>query len=159
MKSLTTRGGYAMLCQGRSPCDTSIVWHDARCKTSTLRVTYELPCCPNVSPGILCSPLGKLKSRRRNLRWAMSINLDCANLFTINCVQEPENELATVSATRQCTSVEGRVMETYSKAAVSGSFLILPSLWRTSESRDRLVKPGRSFPQQQSISRPPGNRP
>ena len=29
---------------------------------------YELPWRPNVSPGFLCSRLGKLKSRRRTLR-------------------------------------------------------------------------------------------
>ena len=43
------------------------------------------------------------------------------NLLTINCVQEPpvtENEVATVSATRECKSEEDRVMETNSKAAV-----------------------------------------
>ena len=61
----------------------------------------------------------------------MSINSDCTNLLTIDCVQEPsvtENKVATVSATRECTSVEDRVMETNSKAAVSGSSLILPYL-------------------------------
>ena len=126
---------------------------------------YELLCRPNVSPGFLCSRLGKLKLRRRNLRWAMSINSDCANFLTINCVQEPpvtENEVATVSATRECISVEDRamrVMETYSKTAVSGFFLILPYLWHTSESRNRPITPGRSFPQHQNISWPPGNSP
>ena len=61
----------------------------------------------------------------------MSINSDCANFLTTNCVQEPpvtENVVATVSATRECISVEDRamrVMETNSKAAVSGLFLIL----------------------------------
>ena len=61
----------------------------------------------------------------------MSIISDCANLLTINCVQEPpvpENEVATVSATMECTTVEDRVLETNSKAAVSGLFLILPYL-------------------------------
>ena len=123
---------------------------------------YLLLCRPDVSPGFLCSRLGKLKSRRQNLRWAMSINSDCANFLTINCVQEPpvtENEVATVSSTRECASEEDRVMETNSKAAVRWSFLILPSLWHTSESRNRLITPGRSFPQHQSISWPPGNRP
>ena len=44
-------------------------------------------------------------------------------------VQElPENELSMVSATRECTSVEDRVMEKNSKAAVRGLILILPSL-------------------------------
>ena len=136
--------------------------HDARLY---LAGYYELPCRPNVSPGFLCSRLGKLKSRRQNLRWAMSINSDCANLLTINCVQEPpmpENEVATVSATRECISVEDRamrVMETNSKAAVRGLFFILPYLWHTSESRNRPITPGRSFPQHQSISWPPENRP
>ena len=62
------------------------------------------------------------------------INPDCTNLLTIDCVQEPpvtENEVATVSATRECTSVEDRairVIETNSKAAVRGLCLILPYL-------------------------------
>ena len=44
-------------------------------------------------------------------------------------VQElPENELSMVSATKECTSVEDRVMESNSKAAVRGLILILPSL-------------------------------
>ena len=92
----------------------------------------------------------------------MGIKSDRANFLTINCVQElPENELATVSATKEYTSVEGGVMETNIKAAVRGLILILPSLslQRTSESRNRLKTPGRSFPQQQSISRPPANKP
>ena len=57
----------------------------------------------------------------------MSIKSDSASS---NCVQEPpvtENELATVSATRGRTSVEDRVIETNSKAAVRGLILILPS--------------------------------
>ena len=60
----------------------------------------------------------------------MSIKLDRANFLTItNCIQElPENELTIVSATKECTSVEDRVVETDSKAAVSGFILILPSL-------------------------------
>ena len=42
----------------------------------------------------------------------MSIKSDRANLLTINCVQElPENELAIVSATNECISVEDRVVE------------------------------------------------
>ena len=46
-------------------------------------------------------------------------NLDCGPSLTINGVQElPENEVATVSATNKCTSVEDRVLETNSKAAV-----------------------------------------
>ena len=62
------------------------------------------------------------------------INSDCTNLLKIDYVQEPsvtENEVATVSATRECISVEDRamrVMETNPKAAVSGLFLILPYL-------------------------------
>ena len=65
----------------------------------------------------------------------MSINSDCTNLLKIDYVQEPsvtENEVvATVSATRECISVEDRamrVMETNPKAAVSELFLILPYL-------------------------------
>ena len=125
--------------------------HDARLYFTGY---YELPWRPNVSPGFLCSRLGKLKSRRRNLRWVTSINSDCANFMKINCVQEPpvtENEVATVSATRECTSEEDGVMETNSKAAVRWSFLILSSLWHTSESRNRLITPGRSFRQQRSV--------
>ena len=59
----------------------------------------------------------------------MSIKSDRANLLTINCVQElPEKELAIVSATNECISVEDRVVETDSKAAVKGFILVLPSL-------------------------------
>ena len=59
----------------------------------------------------------------------MTIRLVCANFLTINCVQErAENELAIVSATRERISVEDRVLETNSKAAVRGLILILPSL-------------------------------
>ena len=49
----------------------------------------------------------------------LSIKSDCANFLTIICFQElPENELANVSATKEGTSVEDRVMETNSKVAV-----------------------------------------
>ena len=62
----------------------------------------------------------------------MSINSDCANFLTINCVQKlPENELAIVSesATMECTSEEDRDIETNSKAEVRGSIhSILPYL-------------------------------
>ena len=101
--------------------------HDARLYL-VLPVGYsELLCRPDFSPGFLCSRLGNLKWRRRNLWWAMSINSDCANFLVTNCLQElPENELEIVSATKECTSVEpeDRVMETNSKAAVRGLFLI-----------------------------------
>ena len=55
------------------------------------------------------------------------------NLLTINCQEPPvtENEVATVSATRECISVEDRamrVMEMNSNAAVRRLFLILPYL-------------------------------
>ena len=91
----------------------------------------ELLCRPDVSPGFLCSCLGNLKSRRRNLRWVMIINSDCVNFLTINCVQTlPENELVFVSATMECTE-EDRDMGSNSKAAVRGLILIFPSssLW------------------------------
>ena len=39
-----------------------------------------------------------------------------------------ENELAFVSTTKECTTVEDRVTETNSKATVRGLILILPSL-------------------------------
>ena len=52
-----------------------------------------------------------------------------ANFLTINCVQKlPENELAIVSPTAECTSEEDRDMETNSKAAVRGLIHILPYL-------------------------------
>ena len=59
----------------------------------------------------------------------MSIKSDCANLLKTNCVQElPENELANVSATNECTSVEDRVLESNSRATVRGLIhTILPS--------------------------------
>ena len=154
-----------MLCQGRSPCDTSIVWHDARCKTAPcwlLRTTMS-PKHFSQFP-LLASRKTKVKETKSKVS-NEHINPDCTNLLTIDCVQEPsvaENEVATVSATRECISVEDRamrVMETNPKAAVSGFFLVLPYLWHTSESRNRPITPERSFPQHQSISWPPGNRP
>ena len=55
-------------------------------------------------------------------------NEHCPNFLTIDCVQDlPINELSIVSTTKECTSVEDRVMETNSKAAVRGLLiLILP---------------------------------
>ena len=51
----------------------------------------------------------------------MIIWSDFADFLTINYIQElPESELAIVSATRERTSEEGRIMETKSKAAVRG---------------------------------------
>ena len=60
----------------------------------------------------------------------MSIKSDCANFLTIDCIQElPATELvAIVSATKERTSVEDRVIETNSKVAVRTFILILPSL-------------------------------
>ena len=56
------------------------------------------------------------------------IQSDCANFLTTNYVQElPENELAIVSATNECTFVEDRVLEANSKAVVRGLIHILPS--------------------------------
>ena len=63
----------------------------------------------------------------------MSIKSDCGNFLTIICVQElPDNELVIVS-------VEDRVRETNSKAAVRGLIRILPSLthiWIQESSED-----------------------
>ena len=42
---------------------------------------------PGVSRGVLCSFVGNLKLRRRNLRWAMSIKSDHANFLRITCVR------------------------------------------------------------------------
>ena len=50
-------------------------------------VGYWQPCRPDVSHGALCSSLGNLKLRRRNLRWAMSIKSDDANFLTITCIR------------------------------------------------------------------------
>ena len=59
----------------------------------------------------------------------MSINSDSANFLTIYCVQEqPENELAIVSATMGYTFEEDRDIETNFNAAVRGSIYILPYL-------------------------------
>ena len=162
MYSLTARGGYAL---SRSPCDTSIVWHDAQCKTAPcwlLRTTMS-PKRFSRFP-LLASRKNKVKETKTKVS-NEHINSCSTNLLKIDCVQEPsvtENEVVTVSATRECISVEDRamrVMETNPKAAVSELFLILPYLWHTSESRNRLITPGRSFPPHQSISRPLGNRP
>ena len=100
---------------------------------------YELLCRPDVSPGFLCSCPRNLKTKSRKLWWARASN-QTANFLTYNCVQElPENELANVSATNECISVEDRVLESNSRAAVRGMIhTILPSLWRTSAYRNRL---------------------
>ena len=60
----------------------------------------------------------------------MRIKSDCANFLTIDCIQElSATELvAIVSATKERTSVEDRVIETNSKVAVRALILILPSL-------------------------------
>ena len=50
-------------------------------------VGYWQPCRPDVSRGALCSFLGNLKVRRRNLRWAMSIKSNGANFLTITCIR------------------------------------------------------------------------
>ena len=58
----------------------------------------------------------------------MSIKSDCANFLTTYCVQElPENELANVLATNECTSMGDRVLESNSRAAVRGLIHILLS--------------------------------
>ena len=168
--------------------------------------TYQQPCRP-VSRGVLYSFRGNLEIRRRNLRWAMSIKIKWCKLLDTYLRQDLlENELALVSTTKECATVEDRVTETNSKAPVRewflschlrvsdthmrpgtawdyrlgnegiylyegpsygdksqgggerGLILFLPSLWRTSESRNHLKAPGRSFLQLQNISRPLGNR-
>ena len=106
--------------------NTSRVRHDACCKTAP-SLSVELLCPPDVSPGFLC--LAYLKSKRRNLRWAMSINSDCANFLIINCAQKlPENESAFISATMGYTFEEDRDIERNFNAAVRGSIHILPYL-------------------------------
>ena len=93
-----------------------------------LTLGYELQCRPDVSPGFLCPCPRNSKSKSRKLWCAMSIKSDGANFLTTNCVQElPENELAIFSAANECTSVEDRVLETNSKAAVRRLIHILPS--------------------------------
>ena len=57
----------------------------------------------------------------------MSIKSDCENFLTTYCVQpeeQPENELANVSATNECTSMGDRVLE---RAAVRELIHILLS--------------------------------
>ena len=159
---LTTRGGYAL---SRSPCDTSIVWHDARCKTVLCWLPRTIMAPKRFSRfPLLASRKTKVKETKSKVSNEHQFRL-YTNLLTINRVQEPpvtEHEVATVSATKECISVEDRamrVMETNSKAAVRGLFLILPYLWHTSEFRNRLITPGRSFPLHQIVSWPPGNRP
>ena len=75
--------------------------------------------------------LGSRKIKVKETKSKVS-NVYQIRLRKIKCVQEPpvpENELAIVSATKECTSEEDRVsMETNSKATVRRSLLILPSL-------------------------------
>ena len=98
--------------------------------------------------------------------WFLSRPGPAISLTHIYIQESPvsESELANISGTKECTFVESedRDMETNFEAAVRGLFHIVEDsclLWRTSESRNRLKTPGRSFPQQHSISWPPGNRP
>ena len=107
-------GGYAILSRRQwQPCDTSIVWHDRWWKTAPcwLSTTMSSGC---FSRCLLLMPLKfkitKTKSEVSNER-LMSIRSVCAYFLINNCVQDlPENELANMSATRECTSVEDRVM-------------------------------------------------
>ena len=156
-----------------------------------------------------CSLLFPWKSRNTKAKSEVSNEYQirlCKFLNTYLCQDSLKNELALVSTTKECTTVEDRVAETNSKAPVRewflschlrvsdthmrpgtawnyrlgnegiylyegpsygeksqgdgerGLILFLPSLWRTSESRNRLKTPRRSFLQQQNISRPLGNR-
>ena len=115
-----------------------IVWHDAW-KTA--------PCCllrRTMSPGCFswCSLLipwkSKLTKTQSEVRNAYQIRW-CKLLDNYLHQDLPENEPAAVSTTKKCTTVEDRVTETSSKAAVRGFILaILPSLWLTSAPRNCL---------------------
>ena len=187
-----------------------IVWHDGWWKTAPcwLLTTMSSKCFS------WCTLLFPWKSRNTKTKSEVSNDYQirwCKLLDNYMRQDLLENELALVSRTKECTTVEDRVTETKSKAAVrefdpypaislthlrplagptwkwtnsdrlgnEGTYLcggpsygdefqgggerrlilFLPSLWRTSESRNRLKTPGRSFLQQQNISRLPGNRP
>ena len=75
-----------------------------------------------------CPLLIPWKSKIAETKPEVSINSGCANFLTTNCVQKlPEDELAIVAKTKECTSVEDRVIELTSKA-VRGLIHILPAL-------------------------------
>ena len=103
---------------------------------------------------------GELRRRILKQRWVDLFLLSYISLTHLCAQERPEIELVPIaSTTKERSSVEDRrVTETNSNAAVREQILILPSLWRTSESRNRLKTPGRSFLQQQNISRPPDRK-
>ena len=89
-----------------------------------LRLAGYQQICRPVSRGVLYSFRGNLEIRRRNLRWAMSIKIKWCKLLDNYLRQDLlENELTLVSTTKECTTVEDRVTETNSNAAVRGLLL------------------------------------
>ena len=129
--------------------------HDAKLQTT--------PCSAlrTMSSGCFswCLLLKPCKFKSTKTKSEVSINSVCADFLTTNCNQKLiENEIAIISATKEYTSVEDPVTGTNSKS-VGNLIHILPTLWRTSESRNCQKITGRSFQQQRSISQPPGNKP
>ena len=120
-----TAGGYAMLSHGEIL--RLLEWHDGRCKIA--------PCwlLTTMSPGCFswCSLLIPWKSKVTKTKSEVSNEYQIRQCKLLdNYLRQDllENEPATVSTTKECTTVDDRVTERNSKAAVGGLILILPAL-------------------------------
>ena len=116
------------------PVVTSLLRHDAWCKTAPCWLPTTMSSCFS-----WCTLLFPWKSRNAKTKSEVSNEYKirwCKLLDNYLRQDLLENEQALVPTTKECTTVENRVTETNSKAAVRGLLFILPSLWRTSASQE-----------------------
>ena len=107
---------------------SSSLRHDACCKTAPCSASWFLTTTMSSRRFPWFPLLVPKKFKVKDTKSKVS-NLNCGPSLTINGVQDlPKNEVATVSATNECTSVEDRVLETNSKAAVRRLAHILRTL-------------------------------
>ena len=104
-------------------------WHDGWCKTAPCwlltTMSSESGCfswCPLLNPWK--SKIAKTKSEVSNEYQICR----CKLLHNYLRQDLPENEPAIISTTKDCTTVEDRVTETNSKAAVRGLILTTPAI-------------------------------
>ena len=114
-----TAGGYAMLC-----VTLRLLWHDGWWKTAAcwLLTTMSSGCFS------WCSLLIPWKSKVTKTQSEVSTEYQiwrCELLDNYLRQDLLENQPAIISTTKECTTVEGRVTETNSKAAVSGFILTI----------------------------------
>ena len=122
-----------MAYESREQCSVwfspEVVWLDGWCKTAPCWLLTTMSSgsgcfswCPLLIPWK--SKITKTQSEVSKEIWRYKL------LDNYLCQDLPENEPAIISRTKECTTVEDRVTETNSKAAVRGLILtILPSLW------------------------------